>query len=108
MVRKEGLEPTRPFGHRLLRPARLPVPPLSRARTNRSNVAYAAAQLAAGRGRMLEDTSSSTAPRRSGRELMARRAGNRQLLSPAAATSLLSSYSRLIDGATELLSSHPT
>ena len=30
MVRKEGLEPTRPFGHRLLRPARLPVPPPSR------------------------------------------------------------------------------
>src|SRR5215471_6510827 len=31
-VRKEGLEPTQPFGYRLLRPARLPVPPLSPAR----------------------------------------------------------------------------
>src|SRR5215204_6527900 len=28
-VREEGLEPTQPSGHRLLRPARLPVPPLS-------------------------------------------------------------------------------
>ena len=31
MVRKKGLEPLQPFGYRLLRPARLPVPPLSRA-----------------------------------------------------------------------------
>lgn len=31
MVRKVGLEPTQPFGYRLLRPARLPIPPLSRA-----------------------------------------------------------------------------
>ena len=27
-MRKEGVEPTRPFGHRILSPARLPVPPL--------------------------------------------------------------------------------
>ena len=30
LVRKEGLEPTRPFGHQILNLARLPVPPLSR------------------------------------------------------------------------------
>jgi hypothetical protein len=30
LVRKGGLEPPRPFGHRILSPARLPVPPLSR------------------------------------------------------------------------------
>ena len=29
MVRKVGLEPTRPFGHRILSPMRLPVPPLA-------------------------------------------------------------------------------
>ena len=29
MVRKVGLEPTRPFGHRILNPMRLPVPPLA-------------------------------------------------------------------------------
>jgi hypothetical protein len=29
-VRKEGVEPPRPFGHRILSPARLPVPPLPR------------------------------------------------------------------------------
>ena len=29
-VRKGGVEPPRPFGHRILSPARLPVPPLSR------------------------------------------------------------------------------
>ena len=75
----------------------------SRARTNRSRLAHATAQPVAGRGLTFETTSSSTAPRRSGRELMARRAGNRQLWSPAAATSLLSSYRRLTDGATELL-----
>ena len=28
MVRKEGLEPPRPFGHKILSLARLPVPPL--------------------------------------------------------------------------------
>ena len=28
LVRKEGFEPPRPFGHRILSPARLPVPPL--------------------------------------------------------------------------------
>ena len=44
----------------------------------------------AGRGRIFDTTSSSTAPRRSGRELTARRAGNRQVFSPAAAlTSLI-------------------
>ena len=30
MVREEGLEPSRPFGHRNLNPARLPIPPLAR------------------------------------------------------------------------------
>src|SRR4051812_8251170 len=30
LVRKGGVEPPRPFGHRILSPARLPVPPLSR------------------------------------------------------------------------------
>ncbi len=30
-VRKGGVEPPRPFGHRILSPARLPVPPLSHA-----------------------------------------------------------------------------
>src|SRR5579863_3838205 len=30
MVRKKGLEPLRPFGHQLLRLARLPIPPLPR------------------------------------------------------------------------------
>ena len=29
-MRKGGVEPPRPFGHRILSPARLPVPPLSR------------------------------------------------------------------------------
>jgi hypothetical protein len=29
-VREEGLEPSRPFGHRNLNPARLPIPPLAR------------------------------------------------------------------------------
>ena len=29
-LRKGGVEPPRPFGHRILSPARLPVPPLSR------------------------------------------------------------------------------
>lgn len=28
LVRKEGVEPPRPFGHRILSPARLPIPPL--------------------------------------------------------------------------------
>ncbi len=28
LVRKEGVEPPRPCGHRILSPARLPVPPL--------------------------------------------------------------------------------
>ena len=28
LVRKKGLEPLRPFGHQLLRLARLPIPPL--------------------------------------------------------------------------------
>ena len=32
MVRKGGLEPPRPLGHRILSPARLPIPPLSRGR----------------------------------------------------------------------------
>src|SRR4051812_23195372 len=30
MVRKGGVEPPKPFGYRILSPARLPVPPLSR------------------------------------------------------------------------------
>ena len=30
LVREEGLEPSRPFGHRNLNPARLPIPPLAR------------------------------------------------------------------------------
>ena len=30
-VGEEGLEPSRPFGHRNLNPARLPIPPLARA-----------------------------------------------------------------------------
>ena len=29
-MRKGGFEPPQPFGHRILNPARLPVPPLSR------------------------------------------------------------------------------
>jgi hypothetical protein len=29
-MRKKGLEPLRPFGHQLLRLARLPIPPLPR------------------------------------------------------------------------------
>jgi hypothetical protein len=33
MVRKKGLEPLRPFGHQLLRLARLPIPPLPRRQT---------------------------------------------------------------------------
>ena len=28
LVRKEGLEPSRPYGHKLLRLTRLPIPPL--------------------------------------------------------------------------------
>ncbi len=35
MVREEGLEPSRPFGHRHLKPARLPIPPLARVEENR-------------------------------------------------------------------------
>jgi hypothetical protein len=31
LVGEEGLEPSRPFGHRNLNPARLPIPPLARA-----------------------------------------------------------------------------
>src|SRR5204862_6274851 len=34
LVRKGGLEPPWPFGHRILSPARLPVPPLSRPSTS--------------------------------------------------------------------------
>ena len=30
IVRKGGVEPPKPFGYRILSPARLPVPPLSR------------------------------------------------------------------------------
>ena len=30
VVREEGLEPSHPFGHRNLNPARLPIPPLAR------------------------------------------------------------------------------
>src|SRR5205823_12951521 len=30
VVPKVGIEPTRPFGHRILSPARLPIPPLRR------------------------------------------------------------------------------
>src|SRR5262245_26162752 len=117
-MRKEGLEPTRPFGHRLLRPARLPVPPLSRAENNLtrlarqgfgpptglSAVALAKAEASAKVGGMFETTSSSTRPRRSGRELTDRRAGNRKVRSPASATALFPSYSVLAIGATELLS----
>lgn len=33
LVRKEGVEPPRPRGHRILSPARLPVPPLPHGRT---------------------------------------------------------------------------
>ena len=33
VVRKKGLEPLRPFGHQLLRLARLPIPPLPRGGT---------------------------------------------------------------------------
>ena len=35
LVRKEGLEPTRPFGHQILNLARLPVPPLSHVTTQK-------------------------------------------------------------------------
>jgi hypothetical protein len=43
LVRKGGVEPPRPFGHRILSPARLPVPPLSRrkhANLHRSTVIF--------------------------------------------------------------------
>lgn len=30
LVREEGLEPSHPYGHRHLKPARLPIPPLAR------------------------------------------------------------------------------
>src|SRR5690606_6953657 len=33
-VGEEGLEPSRPFGHRNLNPARLPIPPLAQAYPN--------------------------------------------------------------------------
>ena len=33
IVRKKGLEPLRPYGHQLLRLARLPIPPLPRGAT---------------------------------------------------------------------------
>lgn len=29
VVREEGLEPSHPYGHRHLKPARLPIPPLA-------------------------------------------------------------------------------
>src|SRR5438477_8189253 len=37
-VRKGGVEPPKPFGYRILSPARLPVPPLSRERERRVRV----------------------------------------------------------------------
>src|ERR1051326_117291 len=39
LVRKGGIEPPRPNGHRLLRPARLPVPPLSQTIQNQAGKA---------------------------------------------------------------------
>ena len=35
LVGEGGLEPPRPFGHRNLNPARLPIPPLARATSTR-------------------------------------------------------------------------
>jgi hypothetical protein len=35
-VRKGGLEPPQPFGYRILSPARLPIPPLSRGGSQRA------------------------------------------------------------------------
>lgn len=37
LVRKEGFEPPRPFGHRILSPARLPIPPLPHRRCSDYN-----------------------------------------------------------------------
>ena len=52
VVREEGLEPSRPFGHRNLNPARLPIPPLARVVIERSylTVTPSAPTLAAQRG----------------------------------------------------------
>src|SRR5689334_6286476 len=44
IVRKGGVEPPRPFGHRILSPARLPVPPLSRCASSHHSVAIGAVQ----------------------------------------------------------------
>ena len=46
-MRKEGLEPTRPFGRRLLRPVRLPIPPLSRPASSQRSTVWAAVFIAA-------------------------------------------------------------
>ena len=105
-VRKEGLEPTHPFGYQILSLARLPVPPLSRLRSvprNRDRwkglshgfPGYAVFRRRAGRagsirgrtaasdGRLLVTISSSTGPRAVARELIIRRAGTRCTASPA-------------------------
>ena len=39
-VPTEGLEPSRPFGQRFLRPSRLPIPPGGQSKGNLSNVAF--------------------------------------------------------------------
>src|SRR5687768_18408141 len=43
-MRKGGVEPPRPFGHRILSPARLPVPPLSRMGAADTLIGYTMAQ----------------------------------------------------------------
>src|SRR5580765_7111205 len=124
-MRKEGLEPTHPFGYQILSLARLPVPPLSRPmqRTLDSASAKGPApwdfpwfqavfRRRAGRagsirgrtrasdGRLLVTISSSTGPRAVARELIIRRAGTRCTTRPARRARSLE-YSPTISSALE-------
>ena len=88
-VRKEGLEPTHPFGYQILSLARLPVPPLSRVNGHRQRTPEARlgergarARSMTGRGRAsrprtLVTSTSSTGPREAARESIDSRAASR-------------------------------
>ena len=114
MVRKEGLEPTHPFGYQILSLARLPVPPLSRVcatqrtpetglreRGPRARSIAGRRTTGAGRNRTLVTITSLMGPRDVDRELMALRAGTNRMTRPAA-RALALEYRFRMSGALEL------
>ena len=114
VVRKEGLEPTHPFGYQILSLARLPVPPLSlvrdtqrtpetclRERGPRARNIDGRGTTGAGRRRTFVTMTSLMGPRDVDRELMALRAGTSRTTSPAARARALE-YRPRMSGALEL------